>query len=291
MNPLVLYLASGESLYLGAALLLLLVLLSFYSISRVAMSLQRRLIWVALALMIMGSPPFLWLLDIVFAAVFLLWFISNRKRDWEISRPLRITSACALIIVLIGLTFGELYHRRLSVVRATSSDHVVVLGDSISAGLGGRVRPWPELMQEISGMQVKNLSKAGATLKDGAAMAKQVVPQDRLVLIELGGNDLIAGEPYGSFARSLESVLQRLAEQGRTVIMFELPLLPEMIPYGQAQRRLSKKYGVVLIPKRFLAGVLSGGDATSDGLHLTEVGARRMALLVSRVLTLGVKSS
>jgi len=72
--------------------------------------------------------------------------------------------------------------------------------------------------------------------------------------------------------------------------MFELPLLPQMIPYGQAQRQLAKKYGVVLIPKRFLAGVLAGADATSDGLHLTEIGARRMAFLVARVLSSHVQS-
>lgn len=71
---------------------------------------------------------------------------------------------------------------------------------------------------------------------------------------------------------------------GRTLVMFELPLLPEMIPYGRAQRRLAKKYDVCLIPRRFFTKIVSGSDATSDGLHLSEIGARRMATLVTEVL-------
>jgi lysophospholipase L1-like esterase len=67
--------------------------------------------------------------------------------------------------------------------------------------------------------------------------------------------------------------------------MFELPLLPQRIAYGQIQRRLAEKYGVWLIPKRFFVRVISGKDATSDGLHLTALGAQRMASLVAQVLS------
>jgi hypothetical protein len=67
--------------------------------------------------------------------------------------------------------------------------------------------------------------------------------------------------------------------------MFELPLLPDRIAYGRIQRRLALKYDVWLIPKRYFTAVIAGPDATSDGLHLTDVGDRRMAVLVTRVLS------
>jgi lysophospholipase L1-like esterase len=67
--------------------------------------------------------------------------------------------------------------------------------------------------------------------------------------------------------------------------MFELPLLPNVIQYGQIQRRLAANYGVWLIPKRYFVGVISGANATSDGLHLSETGTRRMAALVAGVLS------
>jgi hypothetical protein len=80
------------------------------------------------------------------------------------------------------------------------------------------------------------------------------------------------------------SLLAKLARPGRTLIMFELPLLPHVIRYGQIQRRLASKYAVLLVPKRCLAAVISGQDATTDGLHLTDVGAHRMADLVRRIV-------
>jgi acyl-CoA thioesterase I len=66
--------------------------------------------------------------------------------------------------------------------------------------------------------------------------------------------------------------------------MFELPLLPDRIAYGRIQRRLALKYGVSLIPKRYFTDVIAGREATSDGLHLTYLGADRMAAVVAQVL-------
>jgi len=66
--------------------------------------------------------------------------------------------------------------------------------------------------------------------------------------------------------------------------MFELPLLPHKIGFGQMQRRLSEKYVVFLIPRHSFTRVLSGADATSDGLHLSESGARTMSALVAQTL-------
>jgi hypothetical protein len=72
--------------------------------------------------------------------------------------------------------------------------------------------------------------------------------------------------------------------------MFELPLLPHRIAYGQIQRRLAAKYHISLIPKRYFIDVIGGADATSDGLHLSDAGMRRMAALVARVLSPVLKS-
>jgi lysophospholipase L1-like esterase len=122
-------------------------------------------------------------------------------------------------------------------------------------------------------------------LTGGARQSFQVRVDDRVVPVELGGNDLIAGPPSDQFERSLDSILSRLAFNQRTVEMMELPLLPQRIGYGRAQRRLASKCGVWLIPKRYFVQVISGSSATSDGLHLSGEGARRMAKLMARVLS------
>jgi hypothetical protein len=62
--------------------------------------------------------------------------------------------------------------------------------------------------------------------------------------------------------------------------MFELPVWPTRVDIGRVQRRVAADLGVALIPRRVFAGLLAPADATVDGLHLTEIGAARMADVV-----------
>ena len=121
-------------------------------------------------------------------------------------------------------------------------------------------------------------------------MAAQITPGDHLVLIEIGGNDLLSGVSSAEFGRNLELLLSKLAVPGRTMVMFELPLLPNAIAYGRIQRRLASNYGVWLIPKHYFVEVIGGANATLDGLHLSQNGARQMALLMAKVLSPMLKS-
>jgi acyl-CoA thioesterase I len=116
-------------------------------------------------------------------------------------------------------------------------------------------------------------------------------PQDTLILIEIGGNDLLSGTSSTEFSHALDSLLSSLSTPGRTLVMFELPLLPHKIGFGQAQRRLAAKYGVFLIPRHFFTQLLGGAHATSDGLHLSESGARRMSELVAKTLSPVLKTA
>jgi lysophospholipase L1-like esterase len=222
--------------------------------------------------------------------VFSAWLSSvNRREQTHGWKRFHIASSVFFVLLVLIIPITEFTHRALPAIRGETSDHLVIVGDSISAGLGIRVRAWPEVMQETTGAKITNLSRPGATMMDGPSLANRVTDQDHLVLIELGGNDLISGERTDDFERSLDEVLAKLVSPKRTIVMFELPLLPQMVTYGRVQRRLAKRYGVWLIPKRFLTAVISGKDATSDGLHLTDVGARRMVTLVAHVLSPALK--
>jgi len=284
MNPVALYFASGDSLYVGASLLGLVILVAFFTEYRLRWVL-RVATWVGLALVVIASPPFSWTVDALFLTSFVIWYVASNvgSRAGKVSR-LRLPASAVLLVLLLLLPTLELLHRRLPVVVGQVSDHLVVIGDSISSGIGSRELPWPAVFQQMTGISVKNLARPGAGVIEGLQMAAHVMPKDRVVLIEIGGNDLLAGVPASEFGRSLKAILSCLAIPGRTVAMFELPLLPHMVKYGQIQRRLAAQYGVWLIPKRYFVGVISEADATSDGLHLSEVGAKRMAALVAGVL-------
>jgi acyl-CoA thioesterase-1 len=286
MNPAVLYFASGESLYAGAAVLLLAMAMSPYCKRGSLLQLRNCAAWLALALMVMASPPFAWVIDAIFFSTFVMWFIAaNRAAPGQALVRLRLAATAVLLVLLLVFPTMEFFRRTMPAIVGAPDNHLVVIGDSISSGIDARVPPWPVLMERATGVPVKNLARPGAQAIEGSALAEQVAPEDRVVVIEIGGNDLLGGVPSEEFGRGLEALLEKVARPGRTVVMFELPLLPNRVAYGQVQRRLAARYGVWLIPKRCFTDVIAGADATSDGLHLSELGSHRMSALVARILS------
>jgi acyl-CoA thioesterase I len=290
MNPVVLFFASGESLYVGASALLILIAGSPYLKACWILRCRNIAAWISLAMIALASPPFPWMVWAVFVGIFLWWLIGSSRAvtGWVFaSRP---AIGASLVLLLLAMSVHELIRRRPPTITGTACDHLVVIGDSISSGIGLRATAWPVVMQQMTGIPVTNLALPGAGTSEAVAMARKIVPGDCVVLVEIGGNDLLSGVSSNEFEKSLDAVLARTSAPGRTVVMFELPLLPNKMEYGQIQRRLSAKFGVGLIPKRFFANVLSGSNATSDGLHLSDVGAHRMASLVAKELSTVLKS-
>ena len=198
---------------------------------------------------------------------------------------LHLLAAVVLISQLVWLSAEEFSHRALPVVNGMPADQLLVIGDSLSSGIDSRIKSWPLLMQESTGVKVHNLALAGAVTAEAKAIAERITPNDHVVVIEIGGNDLLSGIPAGTFGNNLEAILSKVSAPGRTVVMFELPLgLPQYTKYGQIQRRLAKQYGVFMIPKHFLIGIIGEPGTTTDGLHLSDAGAHQMAMLVTRVL-------
>jgi len=50
--------------------------------------------------------------------------------------------------------------------------------------------------------------------------------------------------------------------------------------YGVQQRRVARRYGIGLIPRRCFIEVISAPEATVDGIHLSIKGQRRMAEMI-----------
>jgi lysophospholipase L1-like esterase len=188
-----------------------------------------------------------------------------------------------LPILIALLVVVELAHRSLPQIPEGHATHLVVIGDSISAGIDAG-KPWPKLLEKQSGIQVKNLARPAIGTREATEIAKKVTPDDSLIFLEIGGNDMLFDLPAYDFEQQLEQLLKQLDNGRRTLVMFELPLLPHKIAYGRIQRRLAAEHHVFLIPKRFFIDIISGGDATSDGLHLSHSGAQRMAELVEGLL-------
>ncbi len=268
----------GEALPVGLLLLMLAVQGNVWgwARSRVVLLALLGCVWWSLS-----SWPAL-IPQIVLAVSFSYWFIRSvwlaptpREKTW-----LHLVLGCLVLAAL----FGEF--RASSGSALPESPELAIVADSITAGLNDGDDTWPQQLSRRCNAIIWDASQQGATLKSARQQLAAIGGRGRLLILEIGGNDLLEGLPIHQFAADLEQLLQDADGTSRPIIMFELPLPPLCNRYGYHQRRLAQKHGVWLIPKRELMGILTTSGSTVDGIHLSDLGQSRLADLVQRTLGL-----
>lgn len=280
------HLLSGQAWFsAGAVLILLLGAEALGWRPRRAWSLPagRVALLLALGVAALSGTPVPWWLLAILAVTFAL-VIATGFRTGPAPAG-RISAAAALCAVVAALAVEAPWHRnpRLAMPRGGS---VAVLGDSISSGGFGESAPWPARLGALRGVRVANLALPGETLRSAVRFQLPrlaTLPPPRLVLLELGGNDLLEGRSAAAFEGDLDALLSAVREATPApVAMFELPLPPGRWTLGAAQRRVARSRGVALIPKRALTRVLTDPRFVDDGLHLTDAGHAELARAVAR---------
>jgi lysophospholipase L1-like esterase len=271
-------LASGRAFIAGVAMLALCVAfrpVSNRRIFRFSVTVGSLIATVLIAISAVALPAWVY---VIWAAMMLCWLVAAERRFWR-------WSAVAARAMLLGVTALAVAVELPRELRPSIPNgifrRVYVIGDSISAGLGNKaIDTWPDLLRSEHGIDVVNLSRAGAGVSQARRVARNAQIDDGMVILEIGGNDVIGSEDPKTFDSDLNALCASLSRQDRKLVMLELPLLPFGNAYGRAQRRIADQYQITLIPRRYFASILSSPGATLDGLHLTAVGQQRMAAML-----------
>ncbi len=176
-------------------------------------------------------------------------FVQNRKFKKRISSYLVLLTLCLSPTWVFAKT-------------------VMVLGDSISAGYG--IEPqqaWVNLLQKRLDQQypkqhkVVNASVSGETTSGALARLPKLLQTHKpnVVVIELGGNDGLRGQPPQMIQKNLVQLIQQSQKANATVVVLGMKMPPN---YGTAYSKafennykmVSQQYKVKLLPF-FLEGV------------------------------------
>lgn len=274
------FLAGGQSFFWGTALLSLAVFLS-NSTNRKSLRITYCLLQIPMLLMIiLSATPLHPIFYILWAGIFIACQIRTIPEPWKC-----FTSRSFIIFCVIAISLELPWHIKKNVT-ITNPNPIIIIGDSISAGLGNKnEKTWPKRLTETTGIQTINLAKAGATVS--SALKKQVpqVPTESgLVIIEIGGNDFLNFNCINTFYDDSDKMLKKLQSARHQVVWIELPLLPQYYSYGRVQRKLARKYNITLIPKSVLVSIFCTRNATSDGMHLTSKGHELMAQNIQQII-------
>jgi acyl-CoA thioesterase-1 len=173
---------------------------------------------------------------------------------------------------------------------------VVVLGDSLTAGLGLPAdQAYPALLQSRIDeadlrFEVVNAGVSGDTTAGGLRRLDWVLtPDTRVLIVALGANDGLRGIPVSEMKRNLSTIVSTARNRGVAVLLAGMEAPPNFgreytTAFRQAFRDVAREQGVPLLP--FLLQGVAGDQALNqgDGIHPNAEGARRIADLVWREL-------
>ena len=165
---------------------------------------------------------------------------------------------------------------------------IVGLGDSLMAGY--RLAPgesFPERLEaalKAAGHDVviANAGVSGDTSTGGLARLDWSVPDGtKLVLLELGANDMLRGISPEITEKNLDELITRLKARGIAVLLIGMKAAPNLGPdyekaFNGLYERLAQKRGLPLYPF-FLDGVAATPALQlDDGMHPNPQGIDRM---------------
>ncbi len=165
---------------------------------------------------------------------------------------------------------------------------IVGFGDSLMAGYGlDAGQSFPEKLEAAlrakgHDVVIANAGVSGDTTSGGLARLDWSVPDGtRLVILELGANDMLRGVSPAITEKNLDAMISRLRERGIAVLLAGMRAAPNLGPaYREAfdaiYPRLAEKYGIPLYPF-FLDGVAADRSyLLEDGMHPNAKGIDRM---------------
>ena len=183
---------------------------------------------------------------------------------------------------------------------AARGEVVTILGDSITAGLGlpgGEALP-NQLHLALAKLGVPNIVRGAGVSGDTTAaglgrMGFSIRPDASVVVIALGGNDLLQGLDPKTTRSNLDQIIRGLKARHKAVVLAGIKAPPEIgrsyaADFNAVFTSLAAQHRVTLYPD-LLAGVARNPALNQgDGIHPNAKGVRiiagRLAPVVAKAL-------
>jgi acyl-CoA thioesterase-1 len=165
---------------------------------------------------------------------------------------------------------------------ASPAATLLVLGDSLSAGYGVPVdKGWVALLARRLGArecpwQVVNASISGDTTSGGAARLPAALRTHSpdVVVLELGGNDALRGQPLDLVRANLERMIRIAREAGSELLLLGMRVPPNYGPvysegFESVYRELHERHELAFVPFFLERVALDPALMQDDGIHPT----------------------
>jgi lysophospholipase L1-like esterase len=165
-------------------------------------------------------------------------------------------------------------------------DAIVAFGDSLTYGTGsGNAQSYPAVLQSLVGHSIVNAGVPGETTAEGLKRLPAVLDQyaPRLLLLCLGGNDMLRQIPHQETADNLRAMVKLAHDRGTAVALIGVPA-PRLFAgtpsfYADIATEFDLPYEGEIMDE-----VLKDPSLKSDPVHANGEGYRRVAEAVAKLL-------
>jgi acyl-CoA thioesterase-1 len=180
-------------------------------------------------------------------------------------------------VLAIGLLlFSSVY------AQAQTTPTIIIVGDSLSAGYGIDLKAgWVQLLRErmaadkaTSHYQIINASVSGETTQGALARLDKLLAthQPQIVIVELGGNDGLRGQPVKLMRQNLAEIIKKSQAASAKVLLAGMQIPPN---YGTRYTQmfsdtypaLAKRFDVALVPFFLQDVALNPALMQGDDIH------------------------
>lgn len=155
---------------------------------------------------------------------------------------------------------------------------VLAFGDSLVVGVGTTGgNNFVSLLSSRVGVSIHNAGRSGDTTSSALSRLQTDVlsRQPEIVIVLLGGNDLLRGVPLSQRVANITSIVTQIRATGATVILVGLGNGP-IDPYNGALPGIAAQTGSVHVPG-ILEGIFGVPSLMADTIHPNNAGHQIMA--------------
>ena len=179
-----------------------------------------------------------------------------------------------LILILFACTIAQ-----PTLSRLTDDAVILAFGDSITSGVGAQPgSSYPEILEGLINRRVIKSGISGETSGKGMVRlpGELAVHKPKLVLLCMGGNDLLRKLDSEKTAQNIIRMAQMIRDSGAEVVLIGVPRPGLMLSIAPFYKKISKDTGVPL-EGSLLADILADNKLKADSIHPNAEGYRILA--------------
>ncbi len=172
------------------------------------------------------------------------------------------------------------------VAKLGANDVVLAFGDSLTYGTGARPEEsYPAVLSQLTGRKVVRAGIPGEQTAGGLQRLPAVLDEyrPRLVIVCLGGNDLLRRVTHETIAGNLRAMLREIRSRGLDAVLVGVPAPGLITSAPDFYAELAQEFGIPYEGK-IVTSVLYKSELKSDPIHPNASGYRKMAEALAALL-------